>query len=115
MRMRIIIVYLLSAVVLSCCACGKSSQPTPVTPVGPPSFSFSALKVNGVYNGFTYKGINNSPAIALSFSSPLNHTSVASAVAFSSSTGTNVSYTVAYQNKDSTIIITPKLQALTQY
>jgi hypothetical protein len=95
-------------------SCSNKKTPTPV--VSPPaSFSFNTLTVNGVYNGFTYKGVNTVPAIKLSFSAPLNHSSVNSNVTFSTKAGAAVTYSTVYQN-DSTISITPSaLQPITQY
>ena len=107
-------IYLLSVICLVNCSCSKEKQQT-VTPP-PSSFVFSGLKVNGLYNGFTYKGVNTSPVITISFSTPISHTSVANAVSFTSKTGTAVSYTTSYLNNDSTIVITPAgLQPITQY
>jgi hypothetical protein len=107
-------IYMLTVICLVICSCSKEKQQT-VTPP-PSSLIFSSLKVNGLYNGFTYKGVNTSPVVAISFSTPVSHTSVASAVSITSKTGTSVSYTTSYQNNDSTIVITPAgLQPITQY
>jgi hypothetical protein len=105
---------MLSVICLAIGACSKEKQHT-VTPP-PSSFVFSTLKVNGVYNGFTYKGVNASPVIKVSFSTPVNHTSVANAVSLTSKTGTAANFTTSYQDNDSTIVITPAgLQPITQY
>lgn len=96
--------------------CSKQkSQPPPPPP--PSSFSLNALKVNGVYNGFTYKGLNTQPVVKISFSSALDHTSVPGSVTFTANAGNPVSYTASYENNDSTIVITPSsaLQPLSQY
>jgi hypothetical protein len=113
--MRSLKVWVLLAVVFMIYGCSKDKQPAPMTPV-PSSFSFSALKVNGVYNGFTYKGLNTTPIIKISFSAAINHNSVGSNVTFKSNAGTVASFNTAYQNNDSTIVITPSaLQPITQY
>jgi hypothetical protein len=100
-------------------SCSKDNKPpTPVTPPPntPASFSFNALKVNGVYNGFTYKGVNSAPVIKLSFTAVVNPASVSTSIAFKTNAGTTVTYSAAYQNNDSTIVITPNtLQPITQY
>jgi len=107
--------YLGLAFVLTLYACSNKKTPTPVVVTPPASFSFNTLTVNGVYSGFTYKGVNTAPAIKLSFSAALNHNSVSSNITFSSKAGAAVPYNTAYQN-DSTILITPStLQPLTQY
>ena len=115
-RMRYLKFCLGVAFVLGLYTCSNKKTPTPTPVVTPPaSFSFNALTVNGVYKGFTYKGVNTAPAITLSFSAPLNHNSVSSNITFSSKAGAAVTYNTAYQN-DSTILITPStLQPITQY
>ncbi|MGZ3819705.1 MAG: Ig-like domain-containing protein, partial [Mucilaginibacter sp.] len=96
-------------------ACGKGSKVTP-TPVEPSSFSFSALKVNGVYNGFSYNNVTTQPVIKISFSAAINHNSIANSIAFNSKAGAAVNFTTTYENHDSTLVISPAaLQAITQY
>jgi hypothetical protein len=96
-------------------ACSKGAKVTPI-PVVPSSFSFSALKVNGVYNGFSYVNVNTQPVIKISFSAPINHNTTASSITVSSKSGTAVSFTTAYENHDSTIVVTPSaLQAIARY
>jgi len=95
--------------------CKKNNPPPPVQVV-PASFSFNALKVNGIYNGYTYKGVNTAPVIKLSFSAAISHVSVNTSVAFKSNAGAPVTYTTSYQNNDSTVVITPNgLSPITQY
>ncbi len=98
------------------CSCSKENKPpSPITPI-PSSFSFNALKVNGVYNGLTYKGVNTAPIIKISFSAVVNTSSVSNSIAFKSNAGATIPYSAAYQNNDSTIVITPAaLQPITQY
>ena len=108
-------VYILAITCFMMAACSKSNQQKPVPPP-PASFEFSTVKVNGISNGFAYKGLNTSPVIKISFSSALNHGAVSGALSFTSGTGTAVNYTTAYQNGDSTLVITPAgLQALNKY
>jgi hypothetical protein len=97
-------------------SCSKDNKtPAPVT-TAPSSFSFNALKVNGIYNGFTYKGVNNIPVIMLSFTAAVNPASVSNSITFKSNAGVTVTYSTAYQNNDSTVVITPNtLQPITQY
>jgi hypothetical protein len=106
-----------SAIVIFCLSysCKKDSkQPVP-TPV-PSSFSLSALKVNGVYNGSAYVGVNAAPVIKISFSAAINPNSVSNNITFKSNAGAVVAYNTAYQNNDSTVVITPSaLQPITQY
>lgn len=95
-------------------ACGKDKQQPANTP--PAALNFTGLKVNGVYNGYTYKGVNTSPVIAISFSAPVSNASVSGAVSLNNKAGGSAGYTTSYQNHDSTLVITaPALQPITQY
>lgn len=87
---------------------GSGSQPTPV----PESFSFSSLKVNGFYNGFTYFNVDSIPIINLGFSAPIDHTSASDNIQLS-----GIPITITYQNHDSTVIIQPStsLSPITKY
>jgi len=115
--MRSLKICLRFAAVCALYACSKSNTPAPQPVVtGPASFSFNSLKVNGVYNGFIYKGVNTTPAIRISFSAPINTTSVSNSVAFKTAAGVAVAYSAAYQNSDSSVVITPgTLQPITPY
>src|SRR5882757_1034357 len=107
--------WLVAGSVFTLYACGKKSTPPPQKPV-PASFSFYALKVNGVYNGLTYKGLNAKPVIKITFSAAINPNSILTSLTFTSTAGAAVTYSTTYENHDSTVVITPvALQALTQY
>ena len=107
-------VYLFLTILCLLYGCSKDNkQPIPVVT---PSFSFNALKVNGVYNGFNYKGVNSLPVIQLSFSAAVNHNSITNGILFKSNAGAAIPFTTTYQNNDSTIVITPSvLQPITKY
>jgi len=91
-------------------SCGKGGSPAPPPPPTPSSFSFNSLKVNGQFSGFTYYNIDRSPVFKLTFSAPLNKTSVTGSVVFADKSGAFVNYTTNYENGDSTIIIQPSSQ-----
>jgi hypothetical protein len=112
--------FLYVAILLLAVSCSKGkSDPNPARPdpVVPASFSFDALKVNGVSSGFKYNQLNTTPEVRVSFSEALNKTSVAANVTFKSAAGTNVATTITYADNDKTIIIKPSvaLQYLTKY
>lgn len=112
--MRNLSVYLGLAISFALGGCSKESK-QPVVTV-PSSFSLNTLKVNGVYSGFTYIGISTTPVIKISFSTAINPNSVSNSVTFKSNAGATVSFSAAYQNNDSTVVITPAtLQPITQY
>lgn len=99
-------------------SCGKGKTVTPVTPVTPTpaTFSFNALKVNGVFNGYNYTNINSKPIIKISFSAPVDHSSVTTNVNIRSKDGAAATYAASYENSDSTVVLTPSgLQPITQY
>lgn len=98
-------------------SCGKSGGDGSVTPPTPSSFSFSALKVDGAYNGFTYYNTSYQPILKFSFSAKINLNTVSNAVSFKARSGTTVAYSVALENGDSTVVIQPStsLLPLTQY
>jgi len=98
-------------------ACKKSDTPTPVDPVTPPSsYSFSDLKVNGTYSGFTYYGLNTAPVVKITFSSPINLTSVSGNITLNDANGTAIAFTPTLENNDNTVVITTStLQPITKY
>lgn len=98
-------------------ACKKGDTPTPVDPpVTPTSFAFSDLKVNDAYSGFTYYGVNNSPIIKITFSSPINSTSISGNVTLTDASGTPAAFTSKLENNDNTVVITTTaLQPITKY
>ncbi|WP_231491895.1 glucoamylase family protein [Pedobacter sp. Leaf170] len=99
-------------------ACKKGSTPAPIDPVVPPtSFSFSDLKVNGTFTGFTYYGLNNIPVVKLTFSSPINLSSINGNITLTDAAGTITAFTSTLENNDNTVVITPSvgLQPITKY
>ncbi|MBE9586732.1 Ig-like domain-containing protein [Mucilaginibacter sp. JRF] len=106
--------------VLVTASCSKSGSDTvdPVTPPNQPgSFSFDALRVNGVSSGFNYRNLNISPVIKISFSAALDKSTVKNSVTFKTAAGTAVNYDATYENDDKTIVIKPSsaLQNITKY
>jgi hypothetical protein len=102
----IIIFFLAVIIILSACSKGSNSNPNPNPPL-PPSLAFNTLKVNGVFNGFSYYGVNTTPVIRLSFSAALGRSSVASSIILRDNGGNAVTYSSSYDNGDSTIVLQP--------
>lgn len=101
-------------------SCKKGDSPAPVDPPvtpTPTSFSFSDLKVNGTFTGFTYYGLNNIPVVKITFSSAINLSSINGNITLADAGGTTVAYTSTLENNDNTIVITPTatLQSITKY
>ena len=99
-------------------ACKKGNTPDPVTPVEPPTstYSFADLKVNDTYNGFTYYGLNNVPVVKITFSIAINQSSVSGNVTLTDAAGNAAAFTSKLENNDNTVVITPSvLQPITKY
>src|ERR1035437_3797955 len=84
------------------CSKNTGTNPTPPTPT---SFSFTSLKVNGTFNGFTYNGINTTPVIKFSFSAPINHSTVNNSFLFKDNNGGTISFNTSFENNDSNVVI----------
>lgn len=107
-----------SLALLALWGCGKSGGDNPTPPPAPPaSFSFTALKVDGAFNGFSYTNTSYRPVLKFSFNTKISQSSVAGAVTFKANAGATVSYSVSLENSDSIVVIQPaaNLSALTHY
>jgi len=91
---------------VSCSKGGNEPQPTPQQPV---SFSFSSLKVNDVFAGYTYYNVPLQSVIKFSFSNKIDSATVKNSVVFTAANGTAVTYITSYENNDSTVVIKPAL------
>lgn len=99
-------------------SCKKGDSPSTVDPpVSSTSFSFSDLKVNETFNGFTYYGLNDTPVVKITFSSPINLSSVTGNITLTDAAGTTTAFTSTLENNDNTVVITPSaaLQPITKY
>ncbi|WP_231426316.1 glucoamylase family protein [Pedobacter sp. Leaf250] len=116
--MKKIYLYLftLSFLFFACKKGGTTTDPT-IDPVTPPStYTFSDLRVNGTFSGFTYYGLNNIPILKITFSSPINLTSVSGNITLTDAAGNATAYTPTLENNDNTVVITPSaLQPITKY
>lgn len=108
----------LLTLLVSACSKNESGTPDPIKPPpGNSSFSFTQLKVNDTFNGFSYYGLNYKPVFKVSFSAPVDKNSIAAAVFVKDKDGKAADLTISYQDSDNTIIITPttNLNPLTKY
>ncbi|MEP6615614.1 MAG: glucoamylase family protein [Ginsengibacter sp.] len=103
-------------ILFSACKKNDSSTPAP-TPTPPGTFSFSGETVNGINKGTSYVGLDVSPVLKLSFSSPVDHASVNSTFSLTNSGGAAVPFAATFENGDKTVIIQPAspLAYLTRY
>jgi hypothetical protein len=107
---------LLSIVIITLHSCKKGGTVNPPPPPPPASLSSLSVTVN-VQTGLIYYGINVTPVIKLTFSAPLNRSSVNTSFSFTSAVGATIAYASAYENSDSTVVIQPAspLSYLTKY
>ncbi len=108
----------LLCVVLTGAGCGKSGSDDPTPPPPPPgSFSFTALKVEDRFSGFTYNNVNYQPVLKYSFNAKVDQATVNNALTIRAKSGTTVAYTITLENSDSTLVIRPAaaLSPITQY
>src|SRR2546423_15231064 len=85
---------------ISCKKPGNSSNPPPP----PASFSFNGLKVNGVFNGLTYYGVNTYPITKFSFSHSVNRSRYINLVAVHVNRGSSFNYNPNNRYKHEQII-----------
>ena len=101
--------YCLLLLVFILSSCSKDEEtPLPEQPgSGVSSFNFTALKVNDVFNGYSYYGLNDKPVFKVSFSNPIDRTSVPVSVKLSDATGQAIPVSISYLQGDSTLSATP--------
>ena len=95
-------------------SCGKKDDGQPTPP--PENFSVSSITINGATVSSTVRGVSLQQPIRVSFTAPVNRSTVSS-ILLSSSGTSNSSYNISYQNGDSVLILqpSPKLLPLTNY
>jgi hypothetical protein len=109
---KFIIISLLSLLV----SCSKNSGDTPAPFEA--DFTNTTLQVNGISNNtFIYNNISSTPVIKLSFTNAVKQSSASGSILFNESTGASVPFNIAYENRDSTIILRPvtALKGFTNY
>jgi hypothetical protein len=109
---KLIIISLLSLLA----SCSKNSGDTPASFEA--DFTNTSSEVNGISNNtFIYNNISSTPVIKLSFNNAVKQSSAAGSILFNESTGAAVPFNIAYENRDSTIILRPvtALKGFTNY
>ncbi|MEO8771101.1 MAG: glucoamylase family protein [Ferruginibacter sp.] len=109
--------YLLFFVVITCFQCKKQDAST-VIPVTPEPLTLSSAKVDNLFavsNNFYPTSLN--PIIKISFSAPIDHSTVDNNLSFIGVTGNNIAHSISYANNDSLLIINTdaQLSPLTKY
>ena len=100
-----------------CCSCSKNNNPAPPPPAG--SFLVKSVTVNdSVTNrGDNFYNVSLNPVIKVSFTAPVDHSSLTSNISFTKSNGPDVRVNITYSNNDSIAEIQPAsaLQYLSKY
>lgn len=101
-------------------ACKKDQQSevnTPPDPVTPTSFTFTGLKVNDVFSGFSYYGINMTPVLKISFSAAIDKETTKSGISLKDGKGTTLLLDISYEDDGKTVVVKPSesLQPITKY
>lgn len=102
--------YLFVFLLLLFSACSKKDGITPVVDPNPPvtgSFTFTSLKVNELFSGFSYYGLNNLPVFKVSFSEVIDKNTATAAIQLKDKDGAAVPLSLSYENNDLTVIIKP--------
>lgn len=115
--MKIKFPYFLSVILIVFFACKKSSGPGKEGELIPASFSFNGLKVNGVFNGFTYYDVNSAPELKFTFSTAIDRASANTAILFKSKEGLAVPFLITFEDNDQTVVVKPSVQlaSITEY
>jgi len=110
--------FLICAVVLMGACSKKGSTPAPApTPPSPLVFTGAKIDNTGALTIATNYNVRTTPAIRLSFNNTVDRSSVATAVLLKENGSIAVTVNYAYENGDSTVVITPSapLKSLTRY
>ncbi|HMK19050.1 MAG TPA: glucoamylase family protein [Chitinophagaceae bacterium] len=108
-----LVILLMFVLIVPFVQCKKTSSPPPSPPLPPSSSNFSVVTqtINSINftSTQTLYGINAGPSIRISFSDKVDRNTASSAISYynKSQNSSNISFTVSYQNNDSTLIITP--------
>src|SRR5690349_2461564 len=105
------------SMIISLISCSKKDDAaTPV--VAAASFTYNSLSVDGkIFSGSNVIYASIKAPVKISFSEPVQRSSVASNVLFNEASGSSVSYKVTYDNHDSAVVLTPaaSLKSLSSY
>ena len=78
----------------------------------PSVFSLNSVFVNGKNSGFDYRELNTTPVIKLSFSSPIEKSTVAKAIVLYNSKNESLPYKTSFENNGNEITIEPNAPLL---
>ncbi len=95
-------------------SCNRNDDDIP--PV-PEAFNFVAAKLDTRANGFQFNDVGTSPVIRLSFSAPVNRSSVPINILLKENNTIHIPVNFSYENNDSVVVLTPQnpLKHLSRY
>ncbi|MBA2329215.1 MAG: Ig-like domain-containing protein [Flavisolibacter sp.] len=96
----------LLAVVFSFGSCDKENGGD--TPPVNETFNFVAARLDNRSPGIQYNNVGTSPVIRLSFTAPVNKSSVVANILLKENNSTNVPVNISYENSDSIVVLTPQ-------
>lgn len=107
-------IHIVFALLVLSASCKKGTDSTP--PPTPETFKLIAASIND-NKASTQYGVNNLPVIRLSFTAPVNRTTVATGITLAQIPGSAVKINALYQNGDSVVVLQPSvpLNAITKY
>lgn len=81
------------------------------------SFGYNSVKVNGIFSGTSYKGLNDMPLIKIAFSTRVDQASAKTSVTLADKSSSAVALNVSFEQNDSVISVKPVsgLNSLTAY
>lgn len=102
------------SVLLLICSCSKKDA-SPVLP--PADFSISSVRINNVLNNGSQYDVNYNPVIKVTFTSPVNRSTVAANTFLLLNGNANVPVNFTYEANDSVLLFRPvsPLQPITRY
>jgi hypothetical protein len=112
--------YFISLLFLLTLACKKDDQTEVVKPpdlIAPESFTFTELKVNDLFGGFSYYGTTLDPVFKLSFSSEIDKETVKDGIVLKDLMGNTAALNISYEADGKTALIKPaaNLKFITKY
>ena len=87
--------------------CSKKTTGDPPPPPPPANFRLSGWSVDHISTGNLIYDVSKTPVIKFRFGTPVDRGTVASGIQFLENAGTPVSFSAAYENADSVVVIKP--------
>ena len=112
---RLFVILLCTATILS--GCRKKSSPEPIVVLPAPPLISKSVTINNLLISSSNYNISNEAVVRFTFSAPVNRSTLSSNISFKDKTGTAVAYSLGYERSDSAIVLQPSplLTYITEY